>query len=57
MGGDNAPGCTVQGALEALRLNPSLKLTLAGVEKEILPRISHAECVESVGDSGITHGR
>ncbi len=45
MGGDNAPGCTVQGALEALRLNPSLKLTLAGVEKEIEPLLADCDDV------------
>ena len=35
MGGDNAPGCMVEGTLEALRANPSLSITLAGDEQAI----------------------
>ncbi len=30
MGGDHAPGCTVEGAIEALRADEKLKITLAG---------------------------
>ncbi len=30
MGGDHAPGCTVEGAIEALRADRQLKITLAG---------------------------
>ena len=41
MGGDNAPGCTVEGALEALRANASLKLTLAGDEQQIKPLLDN----------------
>ncbi len=35
MGGDNAPGCTVGGALEALRADKELKITLGGAAAEI----------------------
>ncbi len=35
MGGDNAPKCTAEGALEALRANSDLKITLAGVQSEV----------------------
>ena len=35
MGGDHAPACTVEGALEALRADPDLKITLGGDEKAI----------------------
>lgn len=35
MGGDNAPSCTVEGALEALRADCDLSVVLAGDEKEI----------------------
>ncbi len=37
MGGDNAPGATVAGALEALRANSSLSLSLAGELSAIEP--------------------
>ena len=42
MGGDNAPQCTVEGAIEALRLNKELKITLAGPVAEIEPLLK--EC-------------
>ena len=45
--------CRLMAAQDTLFCGP----VMPKVEKEILPRISHAECVESVGDSGITHGR
>ncbi len=35
MGGDNAPKCTCEGALEALRANRDLKITLAGTVSEM----------------------
>ncbi len=35
MGGDNAPKCTSEGALEVLRANKELKITLAGVQSEV----------------------
>ena len=35
MGGDNAPGCTVEGALEALRADGELKITLGGPRSDI----------------------
>ena len=37
MGGDNAPKCTVEGAVEALRADKELKITLAGDLKKIEP--------------------
>ena len=37
MGGDNAPECTVMGALEALRADPALQITLAGTASAIEP--------------------
>ena len=39
MGGDNAPQCTVEGAIEALRADQSLKITLAGDEKQLTPLV------------------
>ena len=45
MGGDNAPDCTVNGALEALRLNPGLRVTLAGTESLIRPLLKDADDV------------
>ncbi len=42
MGGDNAPGCTVAGALEALRADPELKITLGGPREEIEKLLSDA---------------
>ncbi len=45
MGGDNAPDCTVNGALEALRLNPQLRVTLAGTASLIEPLLSGADDV------------
>ncbi len=35
MGGDNAPQCTVEGAKEALRADPELKITLGGPRADI----------------------
>ena len=45
MGGDNAPDCTVNGALEALRLNTDLKITLAGTASMIEPLLNGADDV------------
>ena len=45
MGGDNAPQCTVEGAVEILRADPDLKITLGGVPKEIEPYLSGADDV------------
>lgn len=40
MGGDHAPACTIEGAIEALRRQPDLKITLGGprevLEKELV---------------------
>ena len=44
MGGDHAPACTVEGALEALRADPDLKITLGGDKKAIL------DCLGEYGD-------
>ncbi len=45
MGGDNAPDCTVAGALEALRQNAGLRVTLAGTASLIEPLLSGADDV------------
>ena len=45
MGGDNAPVCTVEGALEALRADPEMKITLGGPRNEIEKLLSGAEDV------------
>ena len=45
MGGDDAPRCTIEGAFEALRANPELKLTLAGVQSQIEPLLVNCDDV------------
>ena len=45
MGGDNAPACTVGGALEALRGNDALRITLAGTASQIEPLLKNADDV------------
>ena len=40
MGGDNAPQCTIEGALEALRADKDLKITLGGPKDEIEKRLT-----------------
>ena len=45
MGGDNAPECTVNGALEALRENADLRVTLAGTASVIEPMLKDTEDV------------
>ncbi|MBR1585092.1 MAG: phosphate acyltransferase PlsX [Clostridia bacterium] len=45
MGGDNAPQCTVAGAVEILRADPDLKITLGGAAREIEPLLANAEDV------------
>ena len=42
MGGDNAPLCTIEGALEALRADKELKITLGGPVAEIEPLLKDA---------------
>ena len=42
MGGDEAPRCTVEGAVEALRADPELKITLGGPEGQITPLLQDA---------------
>lgn len=58
MGGDNAPECTVNGAIEALRNDSDITITLAGIRSEIekyllncddvMPRIEIDECSEII---------
>lgn len=43
MGGDDAPACTVQGAVEALRADPDLTVTLAGTITAIKPFLSDTD--------------
>ncbi|MBR5230698.1 MAG: phosphate acyltransferase PlsX [Clostridia bacterium] len=43
MGGDNAPHCTVEGAIEALRADKELKITLAGDLKQIEPLLKDCD--------------
>ena len=45
-GGDNAPNSTIKGALEALRANPDLRLTLAGVMSEMQPLLVGSDDVK-----------
>ena len=45
MGGDNAPQCTVEGALEALRSDGDLRITLGGPEETIRPLLAGADDV------------
>lgn len=45
MGGDNAPQCTVEGALEALRADQDLKITLAGPLSQLEPLLEDAQDV------------
>ena len=46
MGGDNAPNCTVEGALEALRADSELKITLAGDLQKIEPLLNDCDDVK-----------
>ena len=46
MGGDNAPNCTVAGALEALRADPELKITMAGDLQKIEPLLNDCDDVK-----------
>ena len=45
MGGDNAPACTVAGALEALRADKDLKITLAGDLEAVKPLLTECDDV------------
>ena len=45
MGGDDAPNCTVNGAVEALRADPELKITLAGTVSAMEPLLAGADDV------------
>ncbi len=45
MGGDNAPQAPVAGCVEALRANPDLEITLAGVLSEVEPLLAGADDV------------
>lgn len=46
MGGDNAPQCTVTGAIEALRENQELRITLAGDEAQMKTYLTDCADVE-----------
>ena len=46
MGGDNAPACTVAGAVEALRADPELRVTLAGDQQDISALLTDAGDVQ-----------
>lgn len=46
MGGDNAPACTVAGAVEALRADPELRVTLAGDQQDINALLTDAHDVQ-----------
>ncbi len=45
MGGDNAPQAPVQGSVDALRKDPHLRITLAGVLDDIKPHLAGADDV------------
>ena len=45
MGGDNAPQCTIDGAIEALRADADLKITLGGPKDEIEKRLANCDDV------------
>ena len=47
MGGDNAPQCTVDGAIEALRADADLKVTLGGPKDEIEKLLVNCDDVRS----------
>lgn len=47
MGGDHAPACNVQGAVEALRRFPDLTVVLGGEEAAITPLLADAKDVRS----------
>ena len=47
MGGDNAPGAIVEGTLEALRKNETLRIVLGGPIGELEPLLKEAEDVRS----------
>lgn len=46
MGGDNAPKCTVEGAIEALRDDKDLQITLAGPAEQLRPLLQHTEDIQ-----------
>ena len=50
MGGDNAPKCTVEGALEARRADQELKITLGGPRKEIEETLSQIKKLKEAAD-------
>ena len=47
MGGDNAPQCTIDGAIEALRADNDLKITLGGPKDEIEKLLANCDDVRS----------
>ena len=55
MGGDHAPGAACEGALLALRADPELFITLAGVSELILPLLTDARDVRDRLEVASTH--
>ncbi|MBQ8159507.1 MAG: phosphate acyltransferase PlsX [Clostridia bacterium] len=47
MGGDDAPKCTVEGAVEALRMFPDLEISLAGDLPKVEPLLKECDDVRS----------
>ena len=47
MGGDSAPQCTIDGAIEALRADADLKITLGGPKDEIEKLLANCDDVRS----------
>ena len=45
MGGDNAPGCTVVGSIEALRKYPDISIILAGDLQQVQPLLKDCDDV------------
>ena len=45
MGGDNAPKCTAEGAIEALRADSDLRITLGGDAAQLTPLLMDCDDV------------
>ena len=53
MGGDNAPQCTVEGTLEALRADSALRITLAGDKDQLMPLLK--DCGDVIDRITVEH--
>ena len=54
MGGDNAPKCTAEGAIEALRADSDLRITLGGDAAQLTPLLMDCDDVrERIFDAGM----